>query len=191
MLFHTWILWENNQTIPRPPCCTWLGVDWHLDDIWSHYFVCLIINKLFIYSQKPSWDNFLGKTFLQMSQLFEKHVKVLREIVNKNGKLNIQVHEIFGYINIIPFFGKISAQPHTIVKQICFPNGNVLFLTFFSLSKNWIHNLGWGCAEILPNIRLHQHHSVRSSITFHDPMPSCNATLQSVNHVSPDNCIYR
>ena len=28
--------------------------------------------------------------------------------------------------------GKISAQPNTIVKQICFPNGNVLF----SLSKN-------------------------------------------------------
>ena len=32
-----------------------------------------------------------------------------------------------------PFFnsclpGKISAQPHSIVKQICFPNGNVLFL---------------------------------------------------------------
>ena len=24
-------------------------------------------------------------------------------------------------------FGKIFAQPHTIVKQICFPNGNVLF----------------------------------------------------------------
>ena len=24
-------------------------------------------------------------------------------------------------------FGKISAQPHTIVKQIFFPNGNVLF----------------------------------------------------------------
>ena len=31
--------------------------------------------------------------------------------------------------------GKISAQPHTIVKQICFPNGNVLFMSF-SLSKN-------------------------------------------------------
>ena len=150
MLFHTWILWGNNLTSPRPPCCTWLGVDWHLDDIWSNCFVCLIINKLFIYSQKPSWDHFLGKTFLQMSQLFEKHVKVLREIVNKNGKLNIQVHEIFGYISIIPFFGKISAQPPTIVKQICFPNGNALFLTLFSLSKNWIHNLGWGCAEILP-----------------------------------------
>ena len=32
--------------------------------------------------------------------------------------------------------GKVSAQPHTIVKQICFPNGNVLFLSLFSLLKN-------------------------------------------------------
>ena len=47
--------------------------------------------------------------------------------------------------------GKISSQPHTIVKQICFPNGNVLFLSLFSLSKNWMHNVVWGCAEILPN----------------------------------------
>ena len=31
--------------------------------------------------------------------------------------------------------GKVSAQPHTIVKQICFPNGNVLFLSLFSLFK--------------------------------------------------------
>ena len=46
---------------------------------------------------------------------------------------------------------KISVQPHTIVKQICFPNGNVLFLLFFSLSKNWMHNVVWGCAEILPS----------------------------------------
>ena len=45
--------------------------------------------------------------------------------------------------------GKISAQPHTIVKQICFPNGNVVFLSMFSLPKNWMHNVGWGCAEIL------------------------------------------
>ena len=45
--------------------------------------------------------------------------------------------------------GKISAQPHTIVKQICFLNGNVLFLSLFSLSKNWMHNVVWGCAEIL------------------------------------------
>ena len=47
---------------------------------------------------------------------------------------------------------KISAQPHTIVKQICFPNGNVLFLSLFPLSKNWMHNVGWDCAEILPNL---------------------------------------
>ena len=33
-------------------------------------------------------------------------------------------------------FSKISAQPHTIVKQICFLDSNVLFLSFFSLSKN-------------------------------------------------------
>ena len=46
--------------------------------------------------------------------------------------------------------GKVSAQPHTIVKQICFPNGNVLFLSLFPLFKNWMHNVGWGCAEILP-----------------------------------------
>ena len=46
--------------------------------------------------------------------------------------------------------GKISAQPHTIVKQICFPDGNLLFLSLFSLSKNWMHNVVWGCAEILP-----------------------------------------
>ena len=36
----------------------------------------------------------------------------------------------------VEFFGKVSAQPHTIVKQICFPNGNVLFLSLFSLFKN-------------------------------------------------------
>ena len=52
--------------------------------------------------------------------------------------------------NSSSIFGKISAQPPTIVKQICFPNGNVLFLSLFSLSKNWMHNVGWGCAEILP-----------------------------------------
>ena len=32
--------------------------------------------------------------------------------------------------------GKVSAQPHTIVKQICFPNGNVLFSSLFTLIKN-------------------------------------------------------
>ena len=45
--------------------------------------------------------------------------------------------------------GKISAQPHTTVKQIFFPNGNVLFLSLFSLFKNWMHNEVWVCAETL------------------------------------------
>ena len=44
---------------------------------------------------------------------------------------------------------KISAQLHTTVKQICFPSGNVFFLSLFSLSKNWMHNVVWSCAEIL------------------------------------------
>ena len=47
------------------------------------------------------------------------------------------------------YLGKVSAQPHTIVKQICFPNGNVLFFSLFSLVKYWMHNVVWGCAEIL------------------------------------------
>ena len=38
-------------------------------------------------------------------------------------------------------------------KTICFPNGNVLFLSLFSLSKNWMHNIGWGCAGILPDLQ--------------------------------------
>ena len=46
--------------------------------------------------------------------------------------------------------GKISAQPHTIVKQICFPNGDVLFLSMLSLSKNRMHNEIWGRAKISP-----------------------------------------
>ena len=64
--------------------------------------------------------------------------------------------------NLLSFFlpntmglGKISAQPHTIVKQICFLNGNVLFLSLFSLSKNWMYNIVWGCAEILPKTVLY------------------------------------
>ena len=39
-------------------------------------------------------------------------------------------------VTTINKLGKVSAQPHTIVKQICFPNGNVLFLSLFSLFKN-------------------------------------------------------
>ena len=34
------------------------------------------------------------------------------------------------------------------------PYGNVLFLSLFSLSKNWMYHVGWGCAEILPEMKL-------------------------------------
>ena len=51
----------------------------------------------------------------------------------------------------VTYMGKISAQRHTIVKQIYFPSGSVLFLSLFSLSKNWMHNVVWGCDEILPD----------------------------------------
>ena len=45
-------------------------------------------------------------------------------------------------------FGKMSAQPHTIVKQVL----RCIFLALFTLSKNWMHNLVWGYEEILPKI---------------------------------------
>ena len=69
-----------------------------------------------------------------------------RPLGDDNVTIDLNQKEKFNGI----FYGKISAQPHTIVKQICFPNGNVLFLSLFSLSKNWMHNVVWGCAEILP-----------------------------------------
>ena len=50
------------------------------------------------------------------------------------SRAQISVHRASAKVG--PKSGKISAQPHTIVKQICFPNGNVMFLTLFSLSKN-------------------------------------------------------
>ena len=34
------------------------------------------------------------------------------------------------------------------------PYGNVLCLSLFSLSKNWMHHVGWGCTEILPEMKL-------------------------------------
>ena len=36
-----------------------------------------------------------------------------------------------------------------ICKCTRFPDGNLLFLSLFSLSKNWMHNVGWGCALVL------------------------------------------
>ena len=69
--------------------------------------------------------------------------------------------------------GKISTQPHTIVKQICFPNGNVLFLSLFSLSRNWIVST-----------------KTRNDLTDHQKPPTCYTTyhLACICHGSCDKC---
>ena len=72
--------------------------------------------------------------------------------------------------------GKISLQPHTIVKQICFPNGNVLCLSLFFLSKNWMHNVVWGCAEILPRslaFSIHRNQRLSEAHLCNHGMTSC------------------
>ena len=46
---------------------------------------------------------------------------------------------------------KFPHSPILLSKQICFSNGNVLFFSLFSLVKNWMHNVVWGCTEILPS----------------------------------------
>jgi len=75
----------------------------------------------------------------------------LQSLVNMMWSTNVEnMSSRRNNFGLGPHFGKVSAQPHTIVKQICFPNGNVLFLSLFSLFKNWMHNVVWGCAEILP-----------------------------------------
>ena len=75
------------------------------------------------------------------------------EIRAKNSRYSIftLLHLCFvfyGEIYIKNGLGKISAQPHTIVKQIWLPSGNVLFLLLFSLSKNWMHNASFLSIEI-------------------------------------------
>ena len=53
--------------------------------------------------------------------------------------------------------GKISAQPHTIVKKLFSQWQCTVLVIFFSigsfffLSKNWMRNVVWGWAEILPD----------------------------------------
>ena len=75
--------------------------------------------------------------------------QTVRRITNKI--LGVKGLTVVACLSFKRIKGKISAQPYTIVKQICFPNGNLLFLSLFSLSKNWMHNVVWGCAETLPN----------------------------------------
>ena len=44
---------------------------------------------------------------------------------------------------------KIYVQTYTILKQCRSPKGNLLFTPLLSLSKNYMHNKVWCCAEIL------------------------------------------
>ena len=46
---------------------------------------------------------------------------------------------------------KISAQPHTTVKQSRSPKGNLQSSPLFSSSKNFMHNEGWGWAQSYHN----------------------------------------
>ena len=48
-------------------------------------------------------------------------------INNRQSRKTTNMERILRSSKEISKFGQISAQPHTIVKQICFPNGNVLF----------------------------------------------------------------
>ena len=45
---------------------------------------------------------------------------------------------------------KFRTAPHYCKTNLFFPSGDILFFSLFSLSKNWMHNVVWGCAEILP-----------------------------------------
>ena len=80
-----------------------------------------------LYYLKQSCDSKVNRLFLQLFSLSK----------------NCMLDEVWGCVEILPYplvieggKGKISAQPHTIVKQICFPNGNLLFVSLFSQSKN-------------------------------------------------------
>ena len=52
--------------------------------------------------------------------------------------LSVRFQDYFGHVweHSDPALGNISAQPHTVVKQICFLKGKVLFLSLFCLPKN-------------------------------------------------------
>ena len=82
--------------------------------------------------------------------------------------------------------GKISAQPHTIVKQICFPNGNLLFLSLFSLSKNWMHNVVWGCAEIFTPVPSWFIKQVVPSLIFHLLLMTSNELILCSSEFTPN-----
>ena len=90
-------------------------------------------------------NSFAGERFLSYLAL----MKIQKNLNNSGCTWSLQTLGVFpgsAGLNVIDRSfsfdthvskkGKISAQPHTIVKQICFPNGHILFWSLFSLSKN-------------------------------------------------------
>ena len=111
--------WENNDKNNRLP----LGKQICFTIVWG----CAEILPLTALDQRK---NFEGLTL---------HLKVIRK-ARKNVRLFQENIKIFSWLLKMD---KIPIQPHTFVKQICFPNGNVLFMSLFSLSENWMHNVVW------------------------------------------------
>ena len=113
-------------------------------------FLLLCFFVFFLFRDSPLVDGKENKSF----EFSEWTVKVqLYEICDSvSTSISFITPPLtFGKLkNIDIAAGKVSAQPHTIVKQICFPNGDVSFFSLFSLFKNWMYNVGWGCADILP-----------------------------------------
>ena len=71
-----------------------------------------------------------------LSIVFQSHLSFPPLGVHSMSKFHSWGPKDVVYKIFIPIIGKVSAQLHTIVKQICLPNGNLLFLSLFSLSKN-------------------------------------------------------
>ena len=91
------------------------------------------------------------------SNWFSKHLPLLKIMESSKVHAKCFFFQTLAWnrtLDSSSVYDKVSAQPNTIVKQICFPNRNVLFLSLFSLFKNWMHNVGWGCAEILPSLQM-------------------------------------
>ena len=76
----------------------------------------------------------LTTNYAEMNTSLAEKIKNVREYNFEDGANDSELEEDTDISNLNSKV--ISAQPHTIVKQICFPNGNVLYLSLFALFKN-------------------------------------------------------
>ena len=90
--------------------------------------------------QRHSKTNNIGNIVSKMDE-------VLHSVVTHD--INLWLHLLKNTVALTE--GRISAQPHTIVKQSSKPKGNLLFSSLFPLSKDCMYDEIWGCcAEIMP-----------------------------------------